>query len=154
MKARAVMPHRRGLTLLSAAVLMSCILLWTTTAVAQSGSGAELTGSAWLAADIGGRGVADGVRTTLEFAEAGRVGGSAGCNRYFGPVSIEGDAIAVGNLAATRMMCPPALMDQEQRFMQALLEARRFELEGDGEKLLVYGDDAEPLIQFTRIVEK
>ena len=52
------------------------------------------------------------------------------------------------------MMCPPALMDQEERFLQALREARRFELRQDGEQLLIYGDGSEPLIRFTRIVDK
>jgi len=150
MKRPAAKTLRQAPVLLPAAILV----LWAASAAAQTGSGADLTGSAWLAGKIGGRGVVDGARTTLEFAEAGRVGGNAGCNRYFGPVSVEEDTVAFGNLAATRMMCPPALMDQEERFMQALREARRLELEGDGEKLLVYGDGSEPLIQFTRIVEK
>ena len=150
MKRRAAKTFRQASALLPAAMFV----LWAAGAAAQTGSGADLTGSAWLAGEIGGRDVVDGARTTLEFAEAGRVGGNAGCNRYFGPLSVGGDTLAFGNLAATRMMCPPALMDQEERFLQALREARRFELRQDGEQLLIYGDGSEPLIRFTRIVDK
>lgn len=150
MKVRAAKICGYALAMSSAAAIM----LWTASAVAQSGSGADLTGSAWLAEEVGGRGAAEGVRSTMEFTKADQVNGMAGCNRYFGPVSIDGDAIAFGDLAATLMMCPPELMDQEQRFMQALREAKRFELERNGEKLLVYGDGTEPLIQLSRIIDK
>ena len=114
----------------------------------------DLLGSAWLADDIGGRGVIDRVQSTLEFAKPGQVGGVAGCNRYFGPVTLEGDAVAFGNLASTRMMCPDALMDQERRFLEALAEARRLALSHEGQVLQMYADDGTPVLRFSRIVEK
>jgi heat shock protein HslJ len=118
----------------------------------------SLSGTAWLADDIAGRGVADGARSTMNFADiermTGRVAGLAGCNRYFGPVSFDGDAIAFGNLAATRMMCPDAQMEQEQRFFEALSTARRLVLTDEGQVLLIYADGSEPILRFSRIPDK
>ena len=113
-----------------------------------------LIGTAWLADDIGGRGVIDRVQSTLEFAKPGQVGGLAGCNRYFGPVTLEGDTVSLGNLASTRKMCPDALMDQEQRFFQALSAAKRLELTHEGQILQMYDDGGSPVLRFSRIVEK
>jgi heat shock protein HslJ len=121
------------------------------TTLRAAGENPQLAGTAWLAEDIGGRGVIDRARSTMEFKEPGQVGGLAGCNRYFGAVTLEGDAISFGNLAATRMMCPEALMDQEQRFLEALAAARRVELTHEGLILLVYADAAEPIIEFSRL---
>jgi heat shock protein HslJ len=113
-----------------------------------------LIGTAWLADDIGGRGVVDRVQSTLEFTKPGQIGGLAGCNRYFGPVTLGGDAIAFGNLASTRMMCSDAQMGQEQRFLEALSTAKRLELTHEGQVLRMYAGDGTPVLRFSRIVEK
>ncbi len=85
------------------AALVATALWSATTSMAQTGTGeTDLLGTAWLAEDIGGRGVVDRARSTMEFTNPGQVGGLAGCNRYFGPVSLVGSAISFGNLAATR----------------------------------------------------
>jgi heat shock protein HslJ len=114
----------------------------------------DLLGTAWLVEQVGGRDSAQGVRSTLEFAQSGQVGGTTGCNQYFGPVSLEGDAIAFGNLASTRKMCPQAEMDQEQRLLQALAAAQRLMLSDDGQTLAIYAGGGEPVLELTRIVEK
>ena len=57
----------------------------------------------------------EGSRLTVEIAD-GRVAGSAGVNRYMGPVSDEG----FGLLATTMMAGPPELMGQEQIFLELL----------------------------------
>jgi heat shock protein HslJ len=85
----------------------------------------DLAGTAWLAEDIDGRGVIDVARSTLSF-EGDRAAGSTGCNRYFGPFSVQGDALGFGPLATTRRACPPALMDQEQHFLTALESVTRY----------------------------
>jgi len=137
------------------AALLATSLLPATTSVAQGGAGeTELLGTAWLAEDIGGRGVVDRARSTMEFTKPGQVDGLAGCNRYFGPVTLDGGAISFGNLAATRKMCPQALMEQEQRFLQALSAAKRLALVHEGQILLIYADGTDALLRFSRIVEK
>jgi heat shock protein HslJ len=70
--------------------------------------------------------VPDGIEITLQ-VEGDRIAGTAGCNRYSGALK-EGDApgdvtlagAPAGVLAVTRMMCPPPLMEAEQRYLQAL----------------------------------
>lgn len=117
-------------------------------------SESDLLGTAWLAQEIAGRDTGDGARSTLEFAKSAQVGGMAACNRYFGPVSLEGDAISFGNLAATRMMCPDPEMEQEQRFLQALSASKRLSMSRDGQELLIYADGVEPVLRFSRIIDK
>lgn len=69
---------------------------------------------------------------TLEFAEDGRVAGSAGCNRYTGTFTTEGEKVTFGPAAATRKMCPDAkVMEQEQNFLTALGTVSTVQVEGD-----------------------
>jgi len=131
------------------------VLFFSAVSMAQGGTVDDaLIGTAWLADDIGGRGVVDRAQSTLEFAKPGQIGGLAGCNRYFGPVTLEGDTISFGNLASTRMMCADTLMNQEQRFFQALSAAKRLELTHEGQILRMYADDGAPVLRFSRIVDK
>lgn len=118
----------------------------TTVMAAQQFS---LVGRIWLAEDIGGRGVIDRAQTTMTFDAEGHVTGSGGCNRYFGPVTIEGSAISFGQLGSTRMACVPALMDQERRFFAALTMARSYRFEQPGHKLVFLSEEGTPLIRFT-----
>lgn len=79
----------------------------------------ELTGQ-WQVESINQGGIIDSSRITVMFAEDGRIAGSSGCNRYSAVMSEEGDTLSVSNAVSTRMACAPALMQQEQRFLQAL----------------------------------
>ena len=109
----------------------------------------SLIGPVWLVEDIGGRGVIDRAQMTMTFDAEGQVTGSGGCNRYFGPVSIDGTAISFGSLGATRKACVPALMDQEQKFFGALAMTRSYRFEQPGHKLVFLGEEGTPLIRFT-----
>jgi len=84
----------------------------------------------WLVEDIGGRGVLDRVQATMEFGADSQVSGSSGCNRYHGTVEIAGKLISFGMMAGTRMMCPPATMDQEQKFFKALETVKNWKIDG------------------------
>jgi heat shock protein HslJ len=66
--------------------------------------------------------VPDGSEITLQ-VDGDRIAGQAACNRYSGALregDAPGDATLTGPLAVTRMMCPPPLMESEQRYLQAL----------------------------------
>ena len=54
--------------------------------------------------------------------DGGEVGGSAGCNRYFGTYSLgEATELTVGSeMGSTQMACPPEIMAQEQRYLALL----------------------------------
>jgi putative lipoprotein len=111
-----------------------------------------LMGSTWLAEDIGGRGVIDRARTTISFEPEGRVAGSGGCNRYFGSVTIKGDAITFSEkLGATMMACAPALMDQERKFFDALAATRLYRFDDPGHELVFLGEDGALLLRFSQV---
>ncbi|MFN3892904.1 MAG: META domain-containing protein [Beijerinckiaceae bacterium] len=118
----------------------------TGAAMAQS----DLTGSAWLAEDIMGRGVVDRAQSTLQPLPDGRVAGSSGCNRFNGKGAVSHGKVEIGPLATTRMACPPALMDQETRYLKALAASRRYDIREDG--LLRFYDETGALtIRFSRL---
>lgn len=91
----------------------------------------------WLAEDILGGGVIDRLQTTLEIAPDGTVSGHGGCNRYRGRVSITGESISFSPMASTKMACTPAAMAQEQKFHQALEQARSFRINARERKLVL-----------------
>jgi heat shock protein HslJ len=63
---------------------------------------------------------------TLSFEE-GRLAGSAGCNRYGTELTSRGgQQVEVGAIAATRKMCPPDVMADEQGFLARLGRVERF----------------------------
>ena len=139
---------------LAGLAIVVLVLVTSTTSLAQSDNlERSLVGSTWLAEDIGGHGVAHGVRTTIEFGAPGRIDGLAACNRYTGPVSFDRDGVAFGDLASTRMMCPDSIMDQEQRFFEALAKIDRLALADDGRTLIAYAGGA-PVMRLSRTVEK
>lgn len=136
------MRNRRGLWL--SAWVMLGVVGCSGTGTAQG----TLEGTSWLALEVLGRGVLDGIRSTVEFPEAGRVAGQAACNRYSGAIAHSGERIdSIGPLATTRMMCPPAVMDQEQRVLEALGRARR--LAREGTHLTLYDEGGEALVRLT-----
>lgn len=123
------------------------------TAAPMAGGDSDLWGSAWQLQDLGGRPAMSQVQATLEFpAEGGRALGNASCNRFFGQVGVDGDAIRFIDVGTMRMSCPPAINDQEQRFLAALEGAERFELEDT--ELRIFEADSENPIRFSRIEEE
>jgi heat shock protein HslJ/uncharacterized membrane protein/uncharacterized lipoprotein YbaY len=96
-----------------------------------------LLGAEWVVENIGGAGIVDRSRATLRFAEDGKVGGRSSCNIYTGSYTLTGEALTVGDTATTMMTCAPALMQQEQRFLDILQQLQRFEIEAAGALVLV-----------------
>ncbi|HEU4953297.1 MAG TPA: META domain-containing protein [Gemmatimonadales bacterium] len=107
-----------------------------------------LWGSAWVLEDIGGAGVIDDARATLEFPSVGKVAGRGSCNRFFGTVEVTGDRIKFSPLGATRMACPEAVMDQETRYLKQLQAAEHFAVEKD--VLRIYSAQSTPALRFIR----
>jgi heat shock protein HslJ/uncharacterized lipoprotein YbaY len=109
-----------------------------------------LKGAEWVVEDIGRRGIIDSSRVTLTFGPEGELTGTASCNRYATRMAIGGEGVSVGQIAATRMMCPEALMNQEQTFFAALAAAGRFDIDETGALLLFDPAAAEPLLTARR----
>ena len=90
---------------------------------ASAASAGALPPGGWIVEDIDGRGVIDTLQSTLE-ADGDRVAGMAGCNRYNGQLREDGTGLSIGPVMSTRMMCPPAVMDQAQKLFSALARVR------------------------------
>ena len=110
-----------------------------------------LAGLEWKVEDIGGAGIVDRSEVTLEFdAVTRRVAGRGGCNRYNAAFDLSGEGLSIGPAAATRMACVAALMEQEQRFFEALQRISRFDIQPDG-ALLLYSNDGQDPVMTARV---
>jgi heat shock protein HslJ/uncharacterized lipoprotein YbaY len=96
---------------------------------------ALLVGGEWIVESIDGR-MIDRSRATLDFGIDGRLAGKATCNAYTAAYTLTGESLTVGNTATTRMNCPPALMEQEQLFLDVLQRVRTFDVSDTGALIL------------------
>ena len=94
----------------------------------------------WVVEDIGGGGIIDDSRVTLDFSEQ-RVAGRATCNSYQGTWSLEDGQLSIVDVAVTMMACPEALMNQERRFIDALNSADGVRFDDTGALFLTSGGD-------------
>ena len=67
-----------------------------------------------------------------------RVGGTTGCNRFSASYTVDGDALELGPIAATRIACAPPAGEIETAYLAALERVAAWRVE-DGE--LVLQDD-------------
>jgi heat shock protein HslJ len=92
------------------------------------------------------------VEITLQFQD-GAIAGKAACNRYTGgvvPGDMPGTLSLSGPMAMTRMMCPPLLMDWEQRYSAALEGLQQFSFVAGRLVLYWRGDDDAGTLTFVR----
>lgn len=66
---------------------------------------AALAGDAalWALATVDG--AAPGYAATLDLSQEGRLTGQAPCNRYFADMALQGEALDLGPIGATKMAC-------------------------------------------------
>lgn len=87
----------------------------------------------WRADDIGGKGIIDNSEVTLMLGTDGKIGGKSGCNGYSANYQINGDALKVyPPMIGTKMMCPPALMTQEQAYRSLVETAQSVKVTPEG----------------------
>jgi heat shock protein HslJ len=126
------------------AAALALLLAGCTGASEQAGQGAAaIVGPVWVAEDIASAPVSGDARITLQLGADGRASGRGGCNGYGGAYTLAGDALSFGPLAATRMACAPALMDQEQRYFDTLAQVARYAVADDGALLLTTAEGKE-----------
>jgi len=85
---------------------------------------------------------------------AGGVSGSAGANKFFGSITLDGSNINISPTGSSMMMGTPELMAQEGQFLKHLKEARSYKivdeelrlLNGDGEVTLKFKPRIEPTL--------
>lgn len=137
-----------GMLMVDGQAFPECATLAATTPViapVEGGPPRDLTVREWVVESIDGRGVVDNSRTTLTFDPQGQIAGRAGCNRYTGAYQLQGAKFEVKGVATTRMICVPALMDQETRFLKLLDQVRTFQLQRDG-SLVLRTDDQRRIV--------
>jgi heat shock protein HslJ len=88
-----------------------------------------------------------GTTITLTFGKDGMVSGSAGCNTFNGPYTLNGTAISIEELAQTRRACDEPILTQETNFINALRSARHAVVDGD--LLYIVHDDG--ILVFTSL---
>ena len=76
---------------------------------------------------IGERPLIDSSMLTFSLIDEQRAAGLAGCNNWSADYQLNGDRLSLHNIASTRKLCAPALMEQEQRFLAALAQVQRWE---------------------------
>lgn len=91
---------------------------------------AAFAGTDWILTSISGQDVPAGVTADAIFAEDFTVGGNAGCNDFSGPYTVDGDAIVIGPLAATRKFCEQDVMDVENAFLNGLEQVSTMAISG------------------------
>lgn len=134
---------------LPALVMLPVVAAVATACAHLPGADASLTGTQWQLVQLGDN-------TTLAHeqrreptlrldADTGRVSGSAGCNRFMGSYSLNGNRIDFSQMAATQMACAQG-MDTERAYLQALTRVQTWKVQ-DGQ-LNFYSAGDEPVATF------
>ena len=92
------------------------------------GGGASMTGIEWRPALLGAEEIASDSGLFVIFEVDGSIKGNGGCNNFSGSLQMSEGELSVGELASTRMACPPEIMDREVAFMRALQDTAQFEM--------------------------
>lgn len=87
-----------------------------------------------------------GSEATMTLMEDGSVAGAAGCNRFHGTYTTDGDRLSFSELASTKMLCPDDIMNQERIFLEAMNAVEGFSIEGSS--LTVTDAAGAPLLGF------
>lgn len=93
-------------------------------------------GAEWVVDDLAGTGIIDSSRMTIEFLEENRLAGRASCNSYGGQYELTGEGVSFDYLFSTKMACAPALMKQEQRFLELMADVKIASIGQQGELIL------------------
>lgn len=102
------------------------------------------TGRAYRVEWIGERPLIDSSHLTITFEQDGRAYGTGGCNHWFAGYGVEDGILRFSQIGSTRRACAPALMEQEQRFFEALGAVRRWDRSSLGE-LRLWPEQGKPL---------
>jgi heat shock protein HslJ len=93
--------------------------------------------------------VMEGSNITLQFETGNQAGGTGGCNSYGATYQMQGNEISFSEVISTLMACADqGVMDQEQRFFDALQNTGAFELNGD--QLKIWYNDGQGVLNFVQ----
>lgn len=132
-----------GLLVLSAIILVACAPMVTSQDTVKTPAVDSALMGVWVVESIGERPVVDRSPARIQFSGDGAIAGNASCNRFFGKYTYTKQTLAIEPLGSTRMMCLPALMEQEQRLLEQLPTATTANIENG---LLMLRDGANQLV--------
>jgi len=130
--------------LLAAAALTACTNSEPVVESSPSKPAGLQAGSRWQVEWLGERPLIDNSQLTLTLAEQGRAYGDGGCNRWLSSYQLHGEHLTFTAPASTMMACPPALMEQEQRFLHMLDKITRWDFSATGQ-LQLWADEGDPI---------
>lgn len=93
---------------------------------------------------IGERPLIDSSMLTLTLIDDKRAAGLAGCNNWSANYQLNGNTLSLSDIATTRKLCAPALMEQEQRFLAYLARVQRWEF-AEHQQLLLWPEHGAPI---------
>lgn len=101
-----------------------------------SEAGLGLDGTTWSLAEMGDTADFARIVPTIDFGADGSVSGFSGCNTFSGTFTTDGETIALGPLATTKMGCERPASAVETEYLQALSGVATWSIEPDGRLLL------------------
>lgn len=122
--------------------MVRALLLFLLLSACASGPGRF--GGGWIAVSASGD-LRFGQPYPTLVIDGDRISGTAGCNRYSGRVSIEGEAFDASDIAVTEMACSPAIMEQERLFLTLLDDAVTVDPESGVGQLVLRAPDGRRL---------
>lgn len=93
---------------------------------------------------IGERPLIDSSMLTLRLVDDQYAAGMAGCNNWSANYQLNGNKLSLSDIATTRKLCAPALMEQEQRFLAHLARTQRWEFT-EHQQLLLWPEQGKPI---------
>jgi len=102
--------------------LVACMLIGLSacqTVSVQDTPDIDIEGT-WLIETVQGEAVIDYSPAQLVFSENGKLSGNNSCNQFFGQYKLYGQQLELLPTGNTMKACVDALMNQEQRVMQAM----------------------------------
>ena len=131
---------RRALPLLTLTTIAALALAACTSgggaspSVEPMGAGTPLEGTAWQLTDyVGPEGgtlsVPEAVAASATFT-GGTIAGDAGCNRYTGTYTLDGEKMTISGVATTTMACPAIPSAVEKAYLAALDKVATYAVSG------------------------
>ena len=100
-----------------------------------------LTAHPWQVVSINGNAVDTEHPASLQFNPDGLFGGKGACNQFTSSYQLTGEGLSVKAVAATMRACLEPLMQQDQQMFDLLQHLQRFDLDEQGNLLLISSDD-------------
>jgi heat shock protein HslJ len=100
----------------------------------QSGGQSELEGNTWVLVEIGGgEPLSNGGALPTLTVIGDQASGNSSCNGWGAKVSVSGDSLQLSDFSGSEIFCdtPAGIMEQEQAFLQILMDAVRYEVTDD-----------------------